>query len=251
MNKTSIKTGTKPSILVPVTSAHPDEALEFIKSTKNREDFDIFELRIDCLTNALNTELVVNYVSNALKLAHGKRIVLTFRTAQEGGNTFIPPDDYLKLYDAILNVAKPEFIDIEFNRGRNCVQRAIEIARKNNISIILSSHDFDKTDSQIDLVNRMEMMRKFDVDVVKMATMPNTIHDVLNLMAATATMRSRHPGLSLITMSMGSLGVISRLTGEIFGSDATFGKIDNSSAPGQIDVSLLKTILEKVDIAVG
>jgi 3-dehydroquinate dehydratase-1 len=45
---------------------------------------------------------------------------------------------------------------------------------------------------------------------------------------------------------MGKLGLISRLTGETFGSAVTFGAVSQVSAPGQIKVDNLKIILEQL-----
>ena len=44
--------------------------------------------------------------------------------------------------------------------------------------------------------------------------MPQSRADVLELLAATAEMADRHPETPIITMSMGALGVVSRLSGE-------------------------------------
>ena len=55
--------------------------------------------------------------------------------------------------------------------------------------------------------------------------------------------------ITLITMSMGQLGVISRLAGGTFGSAMTFGAKTKelASAPGQIEVDELKNILSIVE----
>ena len=48
----------------------------------------------------------------------------------------------------------------------------------------------------------------------------------------------------LVTMSMGSLGVISRVAGEAFGSCITFGADGDVSAPGQMQADRLEMVLE-------
>ena len=48
----------------------------------------------------------------------------------------------------------------------------------------------------------------------------------------------------IITMSMSSQGVVSRLCGEVFGSSMTFGAVGQVSAPGQIPVDQLRQVLE-------
>ena len=50
----------------------------------------------------------------------------------------------------------------------------------------------------------------------------------------------------IITMSMAGTGAISRLSGEVFGSALTFGSVGKVSAPGQINVEDLKTVLNIV-----
>ena len=51
----------------------------------------------------------------------------------------------------------------------------------------------------------------------------------------------------MITISMGQLGLLSRLTGQIFGSCITFASMGEASAPGQIDAEELKEALAFID----
>ena len=53
----------------------------------------------------------------------------------------------------------------------------------------------------------------------------------------------------IVTMSMGGLGVVSRLAGQVFGSAATFGMVGTASAPGQVGVADLKAALDLLDPA--
>ena len=45
-------------------------------------------------------------------------------------------------------------------------------------------------------------------------------------------------------MSKGSLGVITRIAGEVFGSSMTFGAVGQVSAPGQIPVEKLQAAMD-------
>jgi len=65
---------------------------------------------------------------------------------------------------------------------------------------------------------------------------------VLALLTATNEAR-RTLSCPVITMSMGGQGLVSRLSGELFGSCLTFGALGQASAPGQIDARELKQIL--------
>ena len=78
-----------------------------------------------------------------------------------------------------------------------------------------------------ELVSRMVAMQQAGANLPKLAVMPQSRADVLELLAATAEMADRHPETPIITMSMGALGAVSRLSGEALGSAMTFAN------PGQ------------------
>jgi 3-dehydroquinate dehydratase-1 len=89
-------------------------------------------------------------------------------------------------------------------------------------------------------------MQELGADLPKIALMPNSPADVLCLLTATEEMASKYATKPLVTMSMGGLGSISRLSGEVFGSSMTFGTAGKSSAPGQISVNELKQCLQTI-----
>ena len=57
-------------------------------------------------------------------------------------------------------------------------------------------------------------------------------------------MATNYADRPIITMSMAGTGVISRLCGEVFGSSMTFGAARKASAPGQMGVNDLSTVLD-------
>ena len=83
-------------------------------------------------------------------------------------------------------------------------------------------------------------------DMVKLAVMPQKIKDMLDLLEVTEEFKFRNREMPLITMSMGHLGVLSRISGEIFGSCVTFGAGKAASAPGQMDREDLEDILAQI-----
>jgi len=51
----------------------------------------------------------------------------------------------------------------------------------------------------------------------------------------------------IVTISMGKLGLVSRIAGSTFGSAITFGTAGTASAPGQLDSANLKNILDVLE----
>jgi 3-dehydroquinate dehydratase-1 len=86
-------------------------------------------------------------------------------------------------------------------------------------------------------------MEKVGGDICKIAVMPQNKVDVARLLTATAVFGEKS-NVPVVTMSMGGKGLISRLSGEAFGSAITFGCVGKASAPGQINVEKLYTALE-------
>ena len=71
------------------------------------------------------------------------------------------------------------------------------------------------------------------------------------LQSITLMMQEQYGDRPAITMAMAGQGVISRLSGEIFGSCVTFGCAGQASAPGQLQVEELDMILETIHKSLG
>ncbi len=138
-----------------------------------------------------------------------------------------------------------DIIDIELFNEEASLNKLVKSAHRSGVKVIISNHDFEKTPSEEEIISRLCKMQNLGADLPKIAVMPSSSDDVL---AATNTMNKNFAKKPIITMSMGSLGVISRLSGEVFGSCMTFGSAKFISAPGQVDVKDLMDILEVLHI---
>lgn len=102
------------------------------------------------------------------------------------------------------------------------------------MSVIASHHDFEQTPSPEVMKMLLEKMCAGGADIVKLAVMPQNYKDVLNLLDVTAQFREENTDTPVITMSMGSLGGISRISGETFGSCVTFGAARKAECAGTV-----------------
>lgn len=237
----------RPKIAVPLTGQTPSELLEEVAhiSTQNT---DLVEWRVDNFENVLNRE-DVRETSEKLREKLGELPLLaTFRTKNEGGQKVLDREqDYFLICQNLIEHCDIDLIDLELFHNQNSVQKMVQIAKKNRIVVIMSNHDFVRTPSKKEIIRRLGMMKDFGADIAKIAVTPNSVEDVLNLLTATnqAKLKLQIP---LITMSMGDLGKVSRLAGELFGSCLTFGTVGAASAPGQIESELLKKCLGALKI---
>jgi len=115
--------------------------------------------------------------------------------------------------------------------------------------MVASYHNFKATPDAATLVDKFAQAERLGGDVAKVAVMPQGPQDVLTLLGATHT-ASQTVGLPLISMSMGAYGSLSRMMGWVYGSTVTFGVGKSSSAPGQVPIEELRSVLATVRKAV-
>lgn len=231
-----------PKICVPLTG-RTEEELRHACRAMTDVPYDFIEHRLDFLENAADPAAVLAAIDAVRNELGNTPLLCTFRTPFEGGAAKVTEDYYFDLLQQVIHKARPDAIDIEYSRRTDDVKALLAQANKQGVTVILSYHDFTRTPAAEEIESRLLSMINLGADIAKIACMPQAKADVLTLMKATATVHEVHPDTPLITMSMGKLGVISRLAGEIFGSAVTFGTAGRASAPGQIDACDLKHIL--------
>lgn len=235
----------RPKIIVPIVGRDEASILEAAKNVRNIA-CDLIEWRIDFYDDVTREGAVIA-LSHKVKEAIKKPLLITFRSKREGGETEISDEAYAELYFQIIENGSLDLLDVELFMPDAIVRNVVKTAQSNNIKIILCNHDFDGTPSQAEIIERLTMMQEKGADVCKIAVMPQNENDVLTLLSATAEMKAK-ADRPLITMSMGALGMVSRVSGELFGSAATFGSAGTASAPGQIPVSKLQDIIEALKL---
>lgn len=231
-----------PKICVPIVGVTREEILaaaENIKSTKA----DVVEWRVDWYEDIFDFAKTEETMK-ALREALGEMpILFTFRTSKEGGEKAIETETYVELNQNAAKTGLIDLVDVEAFTGDDAVKAVVETAHESGVKVIASNHDFHKTPAKEEIVSRLRKMQELGADIPKIAVMPQNKKDVLTLLAATEEMVSEYADCPIITMSMSGTGVISRLCGEVFGSALTFGAVGKVSAPGQMGIEDLTTVL--------
>lgn len=230
-----------PKICVPIVGITKNDILEEIEKAILL-NIDLLEWRVDWYEHCLDVQKIIQMLKEIKKVTKEIPIIFTFRTAREGGAKDISVEEYAALLDSILPSQQLDIIDIELFAGDAIVLSILQKARECSVYTILSSHDFQKTPEEQEIIMRLCHMQELGSDMTKIAVMPHNTKDVLTLLSATEKMQ-HYGDRPFITMSMGGLGSISRMAGEVFGSAITFGVGEKSSAPGQIETKKLKHVL--------
>lgn len=232
-----------PKIIVPIVGKSAEEVLDFARSVRDAGP-DIVEWRADWFDGVFAFDKVADVLKDLRAVLGDTPILFTFRTAKEGGEKEIAPDVYAKLNADAAATGWIDLVDVEIFTGDDVVRKIIDDAHSENVKVIASNHDFEKTPEKDELISRLKKMQEMGADILKLAVMPADKKDVLKLLVATEEMAAEYADCPMITMSMGELGRISRICGEVFGSAATFGAVGKVSAPGQMDIDKLRTVLK-------
>lgn len=233
----------KPKIIVPIVGVTHENIVDEAKTIAELGT-DVVEWRVDWFENVFDFPAVEAVLKDLREILGDTPILMTFRTSKEGGEKAIDDEAYAALN---LNAAKTglvDMVDVEVFTGDDVVRQIIDGAHEYGVKVVASNHDFDKTPAKSDIIYRLRKMQDLGADIPKIAVMPQNRKDVLTLLEATEEMSTSYADRPIITMSMAGTGVISRLAGEAFGSSMTFGAARKASAPGQMNVSELKTVLD-------
>lgn len=230
-----------PKVCIPIVADEIDSIIKGFEAIKDL-DFDIIEFRIDYFKEIFNDVALDELFTKIKELNITKPIIITCRTSNEGGNVEITIPEYKSLYIKALQYNIFDIYDLELKLGTNLIIDLTTLIHENDRKVLISNHDFDRMHSIDTIMERFNLMNSYNGDIYKIAMMPETIGDVLSMLEVTdwATHEFTKP---VVTMSMGQLGLMTRLVGEQFGSSITFATYDKSSAPGQINYEDVKTVL--------
>ena len=225
-----------PKIIVPIVGVTKNDIIEEAK-TFHSIPVDVVEWRVDWFEGVFDFAQVEDVLKDLREALGNIPLLMTFRTSKEGGEKAIEPTAYAELN---IKAAQTGYVDLV----DDIVKKIIDGAHAAGVKVVASNHDFFKTPAKADIIYRLRKMQDMNADIPKIAVMPQNKKDVLTLLAATEEMTTNYADRPIITMSMAGTGVISRLCGEVFGSSMTFGAAKKASAPGQMGVNDLSTVLD-------
>lgn len=239
-----------PLVCVPLVGNNEDallEQAEAIVNASKQSTIDVVEFRGDFFEGLGDLSRLQACMTKLREKLVDQILLFTIRSAKEGGEQLAFESPSLEEINAFVVSNKlADIVDVELYSGDESVTQLVLLAKANGVRIIMSNHDFHATPSEDDIVSRLCRMQELGADIAKIAVMPQSKKDVLTLLSATERMHSGLARVPLVTISMGGLGAISRVAGEIFGSAMTFATLSHASAPGQVPVAQLQTLLQGI-----
>lgn len=182
---------------------------------------DILEVRLDLLEDPD----VIRDIRSTVSLP----LMATNRISSEGG--FFRGSEEQRI-GILMNASRfSDIIDIELMApGRDLLLENV------SCPVLISYHDFDGVPGDVRSI--IKGARSAGADVVKIAVTPRTMLEALDLLRI--LLDEDHP---LCVIGMGALGRHLRAVAPLYGSVLTYGYVTEPTAPGQMSVRELDTVL--------
>ncbi len=193
---------------------------------------DIIEIRLDLLDTGTDMRQVLQDLGKT-----GLPVIITNRMKQEGGAWSGGEAERIQMLISLLPLA--DAVDIELcAENRDAV---IKEAKSGGKTVIISTHDFKRTPGSEDMMEIINESFDAGADIAKLAVAPNSLEDVLQLFDVTL-----HAKGAVCTIAMGEIGRHSRIIAPIYGSVMTYGYVESATAPGQLRVDEIRSILKMI-----
>lgn len=196
------------------------------------------ELRADLLADPAQVRAALT----AVRAASGLPLLLTYRSATEGGKGAGHGQGYEDYLASLLRL-RPPVAAVDIEMACPASKALVAEAKAGGYDVVGSCHDFTATPSRAQIAEKLVQITAAGADITKVAYMPRTAQDVAALRHAAHDFAGAYPHQPLIAISMGQLGAPSRTD---LVNCLTFATIADgaASAPGQATIAHVRAWLE-------
>ena len=242
---------------IPVKSAIVSEIAPTIEKVKNLNP-DFVELRFDYISDI--QKITKDFIIDIINRIQPKiPVICTLRDASEGGQTQIDNNERFQIIKRIIE-SKPQYFDIEINTEADMLSEITNLAVNDRVSLIYSFHDFEKTPTYDEAVKDFEdslkkLKSKVLIDqniteksIFKQIYTAQSFEDNLVPLKLCKTKSSNK--FKMISFCMGELGLFSRILCNFSNSFLTYSSYSEKTAPGQIEITKLREILDLLNFSI-
>ena len=210
-------------IAIPIFQAKKEDVIKVAEDCIEK-GADVLEFRIDALDNPNFKDIqeIIEEINFPM--------IATNRISSEGGSFKGTEEERI---DILLKCAPlVDYVDIELQSD----DKYIKQIHDTGVTTIVSYHDFHKTPEINEIMYIVEKEQKLG-DIAKVAFMPNDLDDTLKILAILSHCENT------IAISISDLGSYTRVMASKFDSPITFAAGTDVTAPGQIDIETMKSLL--------
>lgn len=231
-----------PKVIVPIVGQARGDIIAMAKKLAQMPP-DGVEWRADFYRDIHDMRAVLDTLGDLRSVLGEVPLIFTCRTLAEGGNGDMEDWEYAALNRAAAQSGLADGIDIEVLSHDDA--GLIRDIQQGGCVVIGSHHIRENAPSRAEMADMLRRISAMGVDIPKLAVNACRMEDTLELLRATKDAVRLGAG-PVITMAIGQEGILSRVTGEIFGSAVTFASVGRGSAAGQLSLGAMRELLRTV-----
>lgn len=225
----SLELGVRPCVAVPFA----DRSTRAEVLALAQRGLDVAELRVDHFARFDRAHVLAQ-----LDVFAGVPVLATIRSAAEGGGWPGTEAERLALFRAL--IPRVDAVDVEI--ASEIARDVVGAARGAGKLAVASFHDFAKTPGDGALADVLARGRALGADVVKIATAvagPGDVRSLARLLVSTED-------IGLVAIGMGDRALATRLLFPALGSLLTYAHAGAATAPGQIPLDEMQSLLRRL-----
>ena len=236
-------------IAIPIKSENFNLNKQIIETALDKGP-DLIELRFDYISES--KFITHSFLRELISIIPPKiPKIFTFRKKQEGGKYNLSKNERLDILSRLIEV-KPDYLDLEINSESEVLKSLIDLAYDNNVQLIFSYHDFEKSITYEEIA---EMLIRFDEKLknellIDLSKINESIFKIIltaqvfddNLNVLNICKKLSQQDKKFVCFAMGDVGILARILCVKFGSLWTYGSLEEKTAPGQIKIEKIREI---------
>ncbi|WP_434311055.1 type I 3-dehydroquinate dehydratase [Hominifimenecus sp. rT4P-3] len=209
------------ALIMPIAAKDTEEVVSLAKEFE-AYDPDILEWRVDYFDEVENIPILLE-AAKALRETVGDRAVMaTPRHKEENGVREIKPEKKKEILLALIRSGVIDMVDVEMRYGEAYIRSLQEECQKYGVALMVSYHDLQHTPDSAEIISLLKKEVELGADVCKVSFVAETYGDNDRLGKAIAEARTAGVDAPIVSISAGPKGTLSRICGDVFGSDGTF-----------------------------
>lgn len=234
----------KPKITVPIYGKTEQVVVENARRAF-RSPADIIEWHADDFESWQDDASVLRALKMIRMNIESKVFLFTFRTSDEGGTLKVKDDEYIHILKLAMDSRLIDLLDVECCVSEYRATEIISYAKQKNVPVIGSNYAYEKVLSVGEMDFRIRYMQRLGVDIAKIVVIPDRKKDIYRILNATYDL-SEDLDLPISVIGKGDDGKYTRVLCELFGTAITYGTLDPSENPGEIDVWKLASMIDSL-----
>jgi len=219
----------KMKFCLPIIRNSKNEVAVMIR--ENLNDFDLFEVWLDHIQDLDN-----QFITALMSLLKERLIIVLRRNNSE--DTVMNFNRRCQVIKLLHN--QPVMLDLDIASQRKELLFALQ--NKITVSLIISYHNFRRTDSEQKLERIINLMEGFRPKIYKIAAFCQNENDVVRLLSLLLQLKKSNR--KCIVLGMGRNGIITRIFGSLWGNELIYAPkvLSQQSAEGQLTKATLENL---------